>query len=370
MWYEGEDANGKARKRTLNVGKSADVAKVELQRKKAGLMTRIVGGKDTPESESEAAGTSERQTLSTSASALELKQLPLADALLLYLKDLADRESVGAIKTATTTAGTNIVTAFVQHVGEHKRVMDVTRSEALGYIAKVIRDSKTHSKVTAKNHHFSMVNFLKFCDHKVFKKGDAPKTTRGKPIRMYKTDELERVYALCSPYLRIVYETYLKSGMREMELAHAYKTNVVKDEDGWTIRVEEKEVCEWHDKWSPKTWEERSIRIPAALGEALVAFGKSYVPESLLLFPREDGKLNGHLLRELKQVVAKAKMDPAQFRLHAFRSTFTTTLLRKGLGYAEIRQQLGHKPGSDTIYKYIAALEGKALQAKIEEIWA
>ena len=54
MWYEGEDANGKARKRTLNVGKSADVAKVELQRKKAGLLTRIVEGKDAPaEAESE-----------------------------------------------------------------------------------------------------------------------------------------------------------------------------------------------------------------------------------------------------------------------------------------------------------------------------
>ena len=34
MWYEGENANGKARKRLLNVGRSADVAKVELQRKK------------------------------------------------------------------------------------------------------------------------------------------------------------------------------------------------------------------------------------------------------------------------------------------------------------------------------------------------
>jgi hypothetical protein len=39
MWYEGEDANGKARKRSLNVGRLADVAKVELQRKKADAKT-------------------------------------------------------------------------------------------------------------------------------------------------------------------------------------------------------------------------------------------------------------------------------------------------------------------------------------------
>jgi len=367
-WYEGE-TEGKARKRLKNVGRAANVAQVEITKKKAELLNRIVTGEDTPEPEP-GMPEAEPEALCTPALALELKQVTLADALRLYLKDLADRESVGAIKTATTTAGSNIVTAFVQHVGEHKRVMDVTRSEALSYIAKVILDSKTHSKVTAKNHHFFVVNFFKFCDCKVFKKGDAPKITRGKPIRMYKTDELEQVYAHCNPYLRMVYESFLKTGTRESELSHVYKTNVIEDEDGWTIRIEEKEATRWHDKWTPKTWEERSIRIPAALGEALVAFGKSYVPESPLLFPREDGYLNGHLLRDLKRVVKKAKMDPAQFRLHAFRSTFTTTLLRKGLGYTEIRQQLGHKPGSDTIYKYIAALEGKALQAKIEEIWA
>jgi hypothetical protein len=51
MWYEGEDANGKPRKRLLNVGRSADVAKVELQRRKAGLLTRIVEGKYAPEPE-------------------------------------------------------------------------------------------------------------------------------------------------------------------------------------------------------------------------------------------------------------------------------------------------------------------------------
>ena len=51
MWYQGEDANGKFRKRTLNIGKSADVAKIEIAKKKAELLNRIVDGKDSPEPE-------------------------------------------------------------------------------------------------------------------------------------------------------------------------------------------------------------------------------------------------------------------------------------------------------------------------------
>jgi hypothetical protein len=80
MWYEGEDANRKARKRSLNVGRLADVAKVELQRKKAGLLTRIVEGRETPEPAPKAKPEPPTPAAST-----------VKDAVKKYLEECADR---------------------------------------------------------------------------------------------------------------------------------------------------------------------------------------------------------------------------------------------------------------------------------------
>ncbi len=43
MWYEGK-AEGKVRKRLKNVGRAANVAQVEITKKKAELLNRIVTG--------------------------------------------------------------------------------------------------------------------------------------------------------------------------------------------------------------------------------------------------------------------------------------------------------------------------------------
>jgi hypothetical protein len=82
MWYEGE-AEGKARKRLKNVGRAANVAQVEITKKKAELLNRIVIGKDPTEPALEP-GTAQPE--STTPAVTYVK-----DVVKKYLEECADR---------------------------------------------------------------------------------------------------------------------------------------------------------------------------------------------------------------------------------------------------------------------------------------
>jgi len=48
-------------------------------------------------------------------------------------------------------------------------------------------------------------------------------------------------------------------------------------------------------------------------------------------------------------------LNPEDFWLHGFRSTYATRAIRAGMDIADVRAQLGHAPGSNTIWKYVQA---------------
>jgi integrase len=50
--------------------------------------------------------------------------------------------------------------------------------------------------------------------------------------------------------------------------------------------------------------------------------------------------------------------------LHKFRATYATELLRQGYDIASVRKQLGHKPGSEATFRYLAPLHGAGLRDK------
>lgn len=94
MWYEGE-AEGKARKRLKNVGRAANVAQVEITKKKAELLNRIVTGKDTAEPALEPGTHQPEPTISAVTY--------VKDVVKKYLEECADRigqDGYGFSKTA------------------------------------------------------------------------------------------------------------------------------------------------------------------------------------------------------------------------------------------------------------------------------
>jgi len=50
--------------------------------------------------------------------------------------------------------------------------------------------------------------------------------------------------------------------------------------------------------------------------------------------------------------------------LHKFRATYGTELLRKGYDIATVRKQLGHKPGSEATFRYLAPLQIEVVRKK------
>jgi integrase len=57
---------------------------------------------------------------------------------------------------------------------------------------------------------------------------------------------------------------------------------------------------------------------------------------SKLVFPREDGQPDGYLLRDLRGIANRVRIDPKRAKLHSFRRTGATKLLQKGLPLQEV----------------------------------
>ena len=58
--------------------------------------------------------------------------------------------------------------------------------------------------------------------------------------------------------------------------------------------------------------------------------------------------------------------------LHKFRSTYATTLLRKGVDVATVQRQLGHSNKDlESITRYLLAIEAESpmMQGKINLVW-
>lgn len=57
--------------------------------------------------------------------------------------------------------------------------------------------------------------------------------------------------------------------------------------------------------------------------------------------------------------------------LHKFRATYATELLREGYDIVSVRKLLGHKPGSEATFRYLAPLHGTGLREKgLDQLFA
>lgn len=304
------------------------------------------------------------------------KVLTVGDAIENFLKSYRLKILSGGRKPRTYDAVEDILVAFKAAMGAETPLATVTRESAITYVATLQkRTGGDTTKTTKQNHFIYIQKMLRASGVNVFEEGDCPKAPSGssEDIRVYSDDELKQIFAVSSDYHRMCWKTLLMSGVREEELTHLYKRDVrVNDDGSWIIRTEGKPELK---DWSPKTHEERNVNIPAYLGRELVAFSKEYMPNSPMLFPTmprhgsKGGRVNGRLLDALKRDAKRAELNPEDFWLHGFRSTYATRAIRSGMDIADVRAQLGHAPGSNTIWKYVQAAHSGKRQAAVELVF-
>jgi hypothetical protein len=213
MWYEGEDANGKPRKRLLNVGRSADVAKVELQRRKAGLLTRIVEGKEAPEPEPD--------TLDTPDAPASTVQ----DAVKKYLEECEDRcgQDGYGFSTNSLKAYKNRLSFLIQFGGDTP--LAAVDEQFFKNYRKFLREcKKKDGKPIGDRHAHNVMATASglMLDNKNMsgKKVLSQMSYAEKECCPYTVEELRAFFTACSVQEALVYKFFLLSGGREGEIAN------------------------------------------------------------------------------------------------------------------------------------------------------
>ena len=104
-------------------------------------------------------------------------------------------------------------------------------------------------------------------------------------------------------------------------------------------------------KFFPKRWEEREVPVPVELAELLERHPVSI--DSPFVFPSPTGNREQNFLRRCKLIAERAGLDPEEFDLKTFRSTYATSMLRRGFDVRTVQHWMGHK-SLETTMRYLA----------------
>jgi integrase len=197
---------------------------------------------------------------------------------------------------------------------------------------------------------------------------------------VYDQDELQQFFKACTPAQSTLFKTFLLTGFREDEVMYLYWSDL--DFDRGTLRVTAKPEFDF----TVKDYEERTIAVPHdnLMGELYKLKQSNFIMQlktgtpCRLVFPTAGGKPNSHMLRLCKRIAHRAELnckvceacvksngkECEHYFLHKFRATYGTELLRKGYDIATVRKQLGHKPGSEATFRYLAPLQIDVVRKK------
>ena len=104
-------------------------------------------------------------------------------------------------------------------------------------------------------------------------------------------------------------------------------------------------------KFFPKRWEEREVPVPVELAELLESHPVTI--DSPFVFPSPTGNREQNFLRRCKLIAERAGLDPEEFDLKTFRSTYATSMLRRGFDVRTVQHWMGHK-SLETTMRYLA----------------
>ena len=175
--------------------------------------------------------------------------------------------------------------------------------------------------------------------------------------REYRTADLTRFFKAAYDSEKVIFSTFLLTGLRELEVVHLFWTDVSFELQ--TVRVTAKPDLGFY----PKRWEEREVPIPVQLIGLLKAH--THRPGCNFVFSSPKGNREYHMLDHCKAVAARAGLDPAKFDLKTFRSTFASRTLRTGFDVRTVQHWMGHK-SLETTMRYL--VPSQEVYARLDQV--
>ena len=163
--------------------------------------------------------------------------------------------------------------------------------------------------------------------------------------QVYTEEQQSSFLMACDSWERTLFSTFLFTGFREQEVMYLFWKDL--NPKLRTVRVLSKPDL----KFYPKRWEEREVPVPAELAELLERHPVSI--DSPFVFPSPTGNREQNFLRRCKLIAERAGLDPEEFDLKTFRSTYATSMLRRGFDVRTVQHWMGHK-SLETTMRYLS----------------
>ena len=226
---------------------------------------------------------------------------------------------------------------------------------------------------TVHNRHMQVKPFLREVGvaAPALKRG-APKFDKKLP-EIYDPNDLKVFFdSLDSPYDLLVFNLFLKTGLREQEAIYLEFPDITFPTQTLTIHSKAELGFRIKDK------EERSVPIPLDLIEMLKAYIAAN-PGKRFVIGNDKDRPHTKLLRLLKGKVKRAGLNCGRCEgcktrgecerwfLHKFRATYCTQLLRSGMDLRTVQQMMGHSDIASTM-RYLRPQEDAHTQTKINAI--
>ncbi len=255
-----------------------------------------------------------------------------------------------------------------------QRAEDVSRADILKFMSHCYAQGLGHRTVYDKLV-VVLQMFKRYNKTKLILPSDWPNyVEKIRPI--YEPEEIQALLQHADEEEGIFIKFMLGSGFRDREAQFVTWRDI--DFHNSLVRVTTKPI--WGFK--PKNWEERSVPLPTALIEQLVAVRdrRSALPAQLV-FPNSKGRPNTENDMIIKRVAERASLNCGQcitkhgnkcsegphcqhFFLHKFRHTFATEHLRHGVDIRTLQAWMGHRDIQSTMV-YLKGVQSKDMIAKI-----
>ena len=199
-------------------------------------------------------------------------------------------------------------------------------------------------------------------------KSDWPEYNENDP-EPYLDDEIVAMERVSTGIPNLLILLFRSVGCREMEIAHLNATDINARTKEIMIRQKPcfhcKDCISEGNVWKPKTKAgTRNIPLSDSLLSELLVLAKGQPAKgnkTALLFPNEDGNVDGHLLRKVQNAVKESRVP--RVKLHRFRDTFVTNKLRDGVDVRTAQRWAGHDDVNVTM-GYAAWLDGQGKAAR------
>lgn len=270
----------------------------------------------------------------------EAKQSTLEQSIAKYTDEVRDNKA-----RKTWQAYKNSLALF-QKSCRAATAESVKREDMLAF-KSYLRNTEKMSERSVYNNFLNVMVFLKWAGVTVgVKLDDWPKKME-REAEEYTDSEISALLNSADAEERLLLNCFLCTGMRSGEMAHLHYGKIDFPHNVWTV--------ERKDGWETKTTEsQRDIPVPEWLTKRIKErMERGHRTKNDLVFFNSDGGPNLHMLRIVKRVAKRAKLNDIRVDDHKFRSTAITRWLRDGATVPDVMRWVGHV-NPQTILRYAA----------------